>query len=633
MKRLVSIFLVLFMLLSTYPAFADSSADMVEKGDSYALMQDYDHATACYRLAQMLDPTNADAYIKEAELYLTLDNLENAEKAIITAINANPISKEAWRVKCQIDIMGADISAFEEDVLFAEVCDADLSCDYTSVAMMYADAGIYEKAAFYFENTKTESLDDAQREIFRRTLILSGQREKAENLGLVASSEHDQILDQAFQDNNLQLVRKEWPPFTLDQFEFSHEMLTAAGVTEDYLNSEEIQASFAQSNIEIVSLSPTGNSGLVSIDDTGAASYYNGKYHVLFPSANRGVEDIDENLKRYYSYLSFVRMIGEEGVVYSRDGRYAAALRNSIVVQNAQFYLDPILIDLSSGEIILTQTYGNRIMQPGAGAVITSCFSADNKYFYYVLIGSTTDDRFALYRYDLSGGKTELCCSIPYRTYYPNLYETADGSFILVDDTTNVSENTSIITIKMQNGEWEVSRNQFSLPSRYWHVTKQLYSANSGYSLYSGRTGNDIVALFMVVKPDEEFVGLNQYYAIERENNQVVAVDVNNIEELLIQAVDKETSKISMAAFPYYAIQKVLLSPDGFYALFLTRNGQDDARLFIVGLDTLDVREVSGIDPLTIPVAAMAKYSPIIEWNSNTLVIGTENGIEMFEFE
>ena len=633
MKRSVSIILVLFMLLSAFPTFAESSSDMVEKGDNYTMMKDYDHATACYRLAQMLDPANADAYIKEAEVCLALDNLESAEKAIIIAINANPISKEAWRVKCQLDIMKGNISAFEEDVLFADVCEADLSSDYASVAMMYADAGIYEKAVQYFEKAETESLDAAQREIYRRALILSGQREKAENLGFVASPSRDQHLDQAFQDNNLQLVGKEWPSFTIDQFEFSPEMLAAAGVSEDYLISEEIQTSFAQSNIEIVSLSPTENSGLVSIDNTGAASYYNGKYHVLFPSATRGVEDINENLQKYRSFPSFVRMIGEEGVVYSHDGRYAVALRNSLVVQNGSMYLDPILIDLSTGEIILTQTYGNRIMQPGAGAVVTSCFSADNKYFYYVLMGSTTDDRFALYRYDLSKESTELCCSIPYRTYSPNLYETTDGAFILVDDTTNVNDNTGIITIKMQNGGWTVDRNLYSLPSKYWNVTKQLYSANSGYSLYYGRTANDIYALFMVVKPDEELVGLNQYYAIDRESNQVVVVDVDNIEELLIQAVDKEAARISTAAFPYYVIQKALLSPDGFYVLFLTRNGQDDAHLFLVKLDTLEVREVSGIDPLVIPVAALAKYPPIIEWNSSTLVIGTDNGIEMFELK
>ena len=73
MKCLVSIFLVLFILLSAFPAFADSSFDMVEKGDSYVLVQDYDHAIACYRLAQMLDPANANAYINEAKIYLALD--------------------------------------------------------------------------------------------------------------------------------------------------------------------------------------------------------------------------------------------------------------------------------------------------------------------------------------------------------------------------------------------------------------------------------------------------------------------------------------------------------------------------------------------------------------------------------
>lgn len=163
MKRLISIILALFLLLSVFPAIADSSSDMVEKGDRYASEQDFDHATACYQLAQMLDPSNTDDYIKEAEVYLALDNLEKAEKAIIDAISSNPISKEAWRIKCQIDIIKADISAFEEDVLYADVCDADLSDDYASTAMMFVKVGIYEKAALYFEKTQVESLDVAQR--------------------------------------------------------------------------------------------------------------------------------------------------------------------------------------------------------------------------------------------------------------------------------------------------------------------------------------------------------------------------------------------------------------------------------------------------------------------------------------
>lgn len=97
----------------------------------------------------------------------------------------------------------------------------------------------------------------------------------------------------------------------------------------------------------------------------------------------------------------------------------------------AQFILDPIIIDLSTGEMFLSATYGNRIMKEEAGAVTTATFSSDGQYLYYMLYGNTAEFRTVLYRYNLQEKTTELCYSGSDLNYYPYLSETANGAFVV----------------------------------------------------------------------------------------------------------------------------------------------------------------------------------------------------------
>ena len=133
-------------------------------------------------------------------------------------------------------------------------------------------------------------------------------------------------------------------------------------------------------------------------------------------------------MEKYYKlYISgrIVQLLGSEGVEYSSDGRYAAIFNTRISIEQMNFVFDPIIIDLSSGEIILTAAYPSKL-KPGtyndAGVVTTATFSSDGRYFYYILYGSFENGHIRLYRYDLFENTTELCMESGERIYYPHLF-------------------------------------------------------------------------------------------------------------------------------------------------------------------------------------------------------------------
>ena len=46
------------------------------------------------------------------------------------------------------------------------------------------------------------------------------------------------------------------------------------------------------------------------------------------------------------------------------------------------------------------------------------------------------------------------------------------------------------------------------------------------------------------------------------------------------------------------------------------------------------IKEVRGIDPASIQMGALgANFKPVIEWNTDTLIIGTTDGIQAYTFK
>ena len=311
-------------------------------------------------------------------------------------------------------------------------------------------------------------------------LAQASQQDRTEASGQVAAVDRDARLDRAFDADALTLVETAWPDIAADDFDFPDALWQAMGTEKPANLYAAVETMLVLgANVIIYSVSPSGNSAVLTVNGA-AVGYYEGKYRLLYPSKTRGVEDIHQNLETY-SKPPFKRLLGPEGVVYSRDGRYAAIYNNRLSFELMQWFLDPIIIDLSTGEMVLTATYANRFFKENFGVVTTACFSADGRYFYYILYGNTTENRSALYRYDLAAETTELCCTIPYLVCYPQLSEMADGSLIMLDDIKNTDEYTGILQITPDGDQWRVTRHPFSLPACYWYVQYLDYAVNTGY--------------------------------------------------------------------------------------------------------------------------------------------------------
>lgn len=289
-------------------------------------------------------------------------------------------------------------------------------------------------------------------------------------------------LDAAFESGNLTLVKSEFPAMHAENFEITDELCTMMGFENQNAFFTELESLLAEEDQpQWYSLSPAGNSGILEY-----VCYYEGKYHIIYPSSTRGVEDEYGNLEEIFAWIygyGFSRYLGKEGVVYSSDGRYAAITNYTNTIEKNLLHYDPIIIDLSTGEMILTATYGDKLMKENSGFPTTAAFSSNGRYFYYMFIGNTTEYRTALYRYDLQQDTTELCYSGSNYNYCPHLSETIGGDFLIICDTNNKYEAQGITQISYENGTWTGKDFMFDLISEYCYTNCLLYSSNSGYAV------------------------------------------------------------------------------------------------------------------------------------------------------
>ena len=441
-------------------------------------------------------------------------------------------------------------------------------------------------------------------------------------------------LDAAFESDNLKLAPVKMPEITGEAFEFPDELWPVMGMDKPDDPYTLIGDELARTEKHLLSVSPSGHSSIYLFGDT-YVSCYDEKYRIVYPSQSRGVADEYGNLMKYYLARG---MLGEEGIVYSPNGRYAAIYNSQFILRNGQYFIDPIIIDLSTGEMILTATYDNSMKSDNFGVVITGCFSADDQYLYYIKYGNSVENRISLYRYDLEFETTSLCCYIPYLTYYPYLCETVDGSFLVLEDVRKTEDCGGVVEINKSGDEWVTTRHEFTLNGLYWHVKKLQYSAASGYAICTGDAWSSSTnSAFMVFKPENNYEGLNEYHAIGRESHEVIDLNEDDYKSTVDTYFDQSSNRMVAELLPYTANMKTVLSPDGQYALILTRNGtgEADSHLYLIKLEKLECKEVRGIDASQVVRGALgSQYTPLIEWNSETLIIydGEKIGAYRFEF-
>lgn len=147
---------------------------------------------------------------------------------------------------------------------------------------------------------------------------------------------------------------------------------------------------------------------------------------------------------------------------------------------------------------------------------------------------------------------------------------------------------------------------------------------------------------FQLIRPNDGFRGLNQYFALSKSSDEILSFSTNEIISLF-DALDADASSEenwSHKLLPFQTIIASTLSPDGHYVMLLSinhgtiENPTISRHLYLLRLDDLSIREVEGLDPSSILVGVFGTdYPPVIEWNTDTMIFGTSEGIQAYQFE
>ena len=353
------------------------------------------------------------------------------------------------------------------------------------------------------------------------------------------------------------------------------------------LSAEEL---LKENELILISRSPAGNSGIVYAA-AAVFSLYGGKLYAIYPSAARSVEGAlpgrqqteaeDGDITTLYRYwtsfctnpLSFP---AEQGFVYSPDGRYAAVPGNW--ARFATGFVDPIIIDLSTGEMIQTAAYAS---EGKAVRVYAAAFSADNRYYYYVMSAPLEEEgKRVLCRYDLEAGTTEICCGGNARLQYPDLAELRDGSWMMLNEL----RANSLLTASQTGGAWSLG--VVPVPGEpHESFTRLLYSRNSGRAYIAEKnstegTGGFNGLAFHVFEPDNGFAGLDRYLCVTKGSHEIVPLTAEEYAAAKESAVREYQQKKGNKAitrtafmpqfFPYELISCAYMSPDGNFLLMKT---------------------------------------------------------------
>lgn len=340
---------------------------------------------------------------------------------------------------------------------------------------------------------------------------------------------------------------------------------------------------------DVLGVSPQGNAMLLSVG-ANLLALHNGELRPIAPSQTRGVADTFSNLDKYLHYGS--HNISTEGVAFSPDGRYAVMTNYNRLLNMMQFFYDPILLDLQTGEAILLETTNSRITRAERISKMTgACFSADNRFVYFsLLIRTRTDMRysFSLVRYDLATLERETLATVvdPEISGTPVIAMAQNDCVVLPYISVRMHEkgvallSPALIGYGMQTLPLVGTFNGYAL-----NLTQ--FSAQSGLSL-SLLTGTATViptpnSVLIRCRPTQGFEGANQPLGYDLSAGALVPVDLS--EELPPERL-----------FAFSSLDHAVLSPDGHFALLVTRTHSGDetkTSFALANLDTLEVRRLS----------------------------------------
>ena len=128
---------------------------------------------------------------------------------------------------------------------------------------------------------------------------------------------------------------------------------------------------------------------------------------------------------------------------------------------------------------------------------------------------------------------------------------------------------------------------------------------------------------------------MNQYHCISKEDNQIQTLTADEC-RALAESLSSKDGSISIDDFPHGIISKAVLSPYGNYVLLLVLEDSvfedNPLVLYLVRLEDLALKEVQGIE-ISPWINNSSAYPPIIEWNTDTLIIYDGEEIAPYKFQ
>lgn len=354
-----------------------------------------------------------------------------------------------------------------------------------------------------------------------------------------------------------------------------------------------------------VSFSPDGRIGLYTTGSGLVLLHEDGSTQPLVINENRSAADTYGNLAKVVSRGA--QGIGNEGLVWSPDSRYAAIVNNARVVQMAQFIYDPIIIDTQTGEVFLLATYANAINKDNSGVMLTCTFSADSRYLYAVILGSLTDARFCLVQYDLATYEASVLHSWDEQTYWPHLAQLSDGSFLLLVDDSQLNDFAGLIHITRTENGYAHTVSEFTQRILFFRPQVMQYNAHSKHALLlsNANQGSNYYSNMLYLQPGQDTLIPNEYYWA------ISSLDDSHVASLVKNQLQSPSEVMILA---------MCLSPDGERALLVCfENGSYALRMLTLADGSLT--PVSGVNSDTLQ-SFYKPGGPYIAWSGDIILIG-----------
>ena len=435
------------------------------------------------------------------------------------------------------------------------------------------------------------------------------------SLLLVLPAIGESSLDAGFEDGTLSLIPCPLPQVRAQDVTLPPALWEALG-----LEAPEDVNAYLKEALEVnvpypLSFSADGKSGILSFMETMIACY-DGHYTPIYPSPDKGVQDVNGNLARFFSTGAGIVM-GSEGAVFSPDGRYAVVLNTSAAMQMLRLTYDPIVIDLQTGEAVLTATYANSPTNDSdAGCVLTACFSRDGDTLYYTVYSAGNTH---LYAYSLAKGETRKLCTYAGFASYPQLVETASGSLLLLKDAIRQNQSSGFVEFRHIGAHWYTVLHPSYLITRYFMPNRLQYSQSADLALVLGRSAISGASAFQLIDINHQHLGFADYYAILQDGLQPTALSLQGLTDLM---------RIKITQNPYAPILGAAFSPDGRYLLMYTITWQIP-QFVLIRLSDLASRSFAL--PEGFKLSGPTNVS--LEWNDDAILLRGRSQSALFRLE